>query len=43
MRDYQAGHMSGVNDNVERLTGKRAMTVGEYARAHADLLNGIGN
>jgi uncharacterized protein YbjT (DUF2867 family) len=40
MVDYQNGHMSGADDNVEKLTGRRSMTVGEFARAHADLLNG---
>jgi uncharacterized protein YbjT (DUF2867 family) len=39
MVDYQAGRLSGVDDNIEKLTGRRAMTVGEYARAHADILN----
>ena len=40
MVDYQNGHMSGADDNVEKLTGRRSMTVGEFARAHADVLNG---
>lgn len=40
MVDYQNGHMSGADDNVEKLTGRRSMTVGEFARAHADTLNG---
>jgi uncharacterized protein YbjT (DUF2867 family) len=39
MADYQHGHMSGADNNVERLTGRRSMTVGESARAHADVLN----
>ena len=39
MVDYQHGHMSGSDDNVEKLTGRRSMTVGEFARAHADQLN----
>jgi NAD(P)H dehydrogenase (quinone) len=39
MADYQKGHMSGADDNVEKLTGRRAMTVGEFARAHIDALN----
>ncbi len=39
MADYQKGAMSGADDNVERLTGRRSMTVGEFARAHADVLN----
>ena len=40
MEDYQNGVMSGADDNVGRLTGRRAMTVGEFARAHAATLNG---
>ncbi len=40
MEDYQNGVMAGADDNVERLTGRRAMTVGEFARAHAATLNG---
>lgn len=43
MVDYQNGHMSGADDNVEKLTGRRSMTVGEFARAHADLLGGVGH
>ena len=39
MDDYQHGHMSGADDNVERLTERRSMTVGEFARGHADVLN----
>ena len=39
MVDYQHGHMSGADDNVEKLTGRRSMTVGEFARLHADQLN----
>jgi NAD(P)H dehydrogenase (quinone) len=39
MNDYQHGHMSGSDNNVEMLTGRRAMTVGEFAHAHADALN----
>ncbi|CAM2154894.1 NAD(P)H dehydrogenase (quinone) [Pararobbsia alpina] len=38
--DYRNGHMSGADNNIEKLTGRRPMTVGEFARAHADLLNG---
>ncbi|MFJ4925204.1 NAD(P)H-binding protein [Streptomyces sp. NPDC088736] len=41
MVDYRNGHMSGADDNIEKLTGRRPMTVGEFARAHADLLNGV--
>ena len=40
MEDYQNGVMSGADDNVERLTGRRSMTVGEFARANAATLNG---
>jgi NAD(P)H dehydrogenase (quinone) len=40
MDDYQHGHMSGADNNVEKLTGRRSMTVAEFARAHADVLNG---
>jgi hypothetical protein len=27
------------NDNVERLSGRKPMSVGDFARAHADALN----
>lgn len=37
--DYQHGHMSGADNNVEKLTGRRSMTVGEYAKLHIDVLN----
>jgi NAD(P)H dehydrogenase (quinone) len=40
MNDYQHGHMSGADNNIELLTGRRSMTVGEFARLHADKLNG---
>jgi len=40
MDDYQHGHMSGADNNVEKLTGRRSMTVGEFASLHADQLNG---
>ena len=40
MADYQKGHMSGADNNVEKLTGRRSMTVAEFAHAHADALNG---
>jgi NAD(P)H dehydrogenase (quinone) len=43
MVDYQHGHMSGADDNVEKLTGRRSMTVGEFARTHADILNGTSS
>jgi uncharacterized protein YbjT (DUF2867 family) len=39
MLDYQNGHMSGSDNNVEKLTGRRSMTVGQFASAHADVLN----
>jgi NAD(P)H dehydrogenase (quinone) len=38
MDDYQHGVMAGINDNVERLTGKKPMSVGEFARAHRNRL-----
>jgi NAD(P)H dehydrogenase (quinone) len=43
MVDYQNGHMSGADNNVEQLTGRPPMSVGEFARAHADVLNGISS
>jgi uncharacterized protein YbjT (DUF2867 family) len=39
MRDYHNGRMAGSDNNVEQLTGRRSMTVGEFARLHADVLN----
>lgn len=39
MLDYQNGHMAGADNNVEKLTGRRSMTVGEFARLHAAQLN----
>jgi uncharacterized protein YbjT (DUF2867 family) len=39
MGDYQTGHMAGADDNIEKITGRRSMTVGEFARKHADVLN----
>lgn len=39
MKDYQNGVMSGSDNNIERLTGRRPMMVGEFARAHAAELN----
>jgi NAD(P)H dehydrogenase (quinone) len=39
MQDYHDGRMAGADNNVERLTGRRSMTVGEFARLHADTLN----
>ena len=41
MFDYQNGHMSGADNNIEQLTGRRPVTVGEFARARADILNGV--
>ena len=40
MRDYHNGRMAGADNNIEKLTGRRSMTVGEFARLHADKLNG---
>jgi NAD(P)H dehydrogenase (quinone) len=39
MEDYQHGVMSGADNNIERLTGQKPMTVGEFARAHLAQLN----
>jgi NAD(P)H dehydrogenase (quinone) len=39
MEDYKRGVMSGMNDNVERLSGQRPMSVGDFARLHLDELN----
>jgi NAD(P)H dehydrogenase (quinone) len=39
MADYQNGRMSGADNNVEMLTGRKPMSVGEFARAHSDVLN----
>ena len=39
MLDYQHGVMSGMNDNVEKLSGQKPMSVGDFARAHMDQLN----
>jgi uncharacterized protein YbjT (DUF2867 family) len=39
MDDYQHGVMAGMNDNVERLTGQKPMSVGDFARAHIEQLN----
>jgi NAD(P)H dehydrogenase (quinone) len=39
LTDYQNGRMGGSDNNIEKLTGQRSMTVGEFARAHADQLN----
>ena len=40
MAGYQHGVMSGMNDIVERLTGKKPMSAAEFARAHSEQLNG---
>jgi uncharacterized protein YbjT (DUF2867 family) len=40
MVDYRHGHMAGADNNVETITGRRSMTVGEFARLHADQING---
>jgi uncharacterized protein YbjT (DUF2867 family) len=40
MRDYHNGRMAGADNNIEKITGRRSMTVGEFARLHADKLNG---
>lgn len=40
MHDYQNGHMSGADKNVFLITGRASMSVGDYARLHADQLNG---
>jgi NAD(P)H dehydrogenase (quinone) len=39
MEDYQTRHMSGPDNNVEKLTGRRSVTVGQFARAYLDKLN----
>lgn len=39
MLDYQNGHMAGADNSVEMLTGRRSMTVGEFAKLHADKFN----
>lgn len=40
MADYHNGRMAGADNNIEQITGRRSMTVGEFARLHADQLNG---
>jgi NAD(P)H dehydrogenase (quinone) len=40
MPDYQEGRLGGADDNIEKLTGTRPMSVGEFARANAHILNG---
>jgi NAD(P)H dehydrogenase (quinone) len=39
MEDCQHGAMSVADDNIEKLTGKKPMSVGYFARAHPDQLN----
>lgn len=40
LTDYRNGRMGDADNNIEKITGRRAMTVGEFALAHADLING---
>jgi hypothetical protein len=37
--DYQNGHVAGADSNLEKLTGRRSMTLDEFAKLHADQLN----
>jgi len=39
MLDYQNGHMAGADTTSEKLTGRRSMILGEFAKLHADQLN----
>jgi NAD(P)H dehydrogenase (quinone) len=39
MSDYQDGRMAGVDDNIEKITGRRSMSVGEFAKRHANMFN----
>jgi NAD(P)H dehydrogenase (quinone) len=39
MEAYQQGVMGGMNDNVEKFTGQKPMSVAEFARAHVKQLN----
>lgn len=39
MLDYQHGHMAGADNNVENLTGRRPMSVQEFAKIHFDQFN----
>jgi NAD(P)H dehydrogenase (quinone) len=32
--------MAGADDDMAKLTGRRSMTIGEFAVAHAAILNG---
>jgi uncharacterized protein YbjT (DUF2867 family) len=43
MADYHVGRMAGADNNIEKLTGRRSMTVGEFAKAHIDKLNASAN
>ncbi|MEU4666835.1 NmrA family NAD(P)-binding protein [Amycolatopsis sp. NPDC023774] len=38
--DYRAGRLGGADDTIEKLTGRRPMSVAEFTRKHAALLNG---
>ncbi|WP_326566204.1 NmrA family NAD(P)-binding protein [Amycolatopsis rhabdoformis] len=40
MLDYQAGRLSGFDDNIEKLTGKPPVSIAEFARERAGLLTG---
>jgi NAD(P)H dehydrogenase (quinone) len=42
MEEYQHGAMSGSDNNVEKLTGRKPMSVGDFARAHMAQLNPTG-
>jgi hypothetical protein len=39
MLDYQHDVMSGMNDDVETLTGQAPMSVDDFARRHLNELN----
>lgn len=39
MLDYRNGHMAGADRNIETLTGRAPMSVGDFARRHIDRLN----
>ena len=36
-----SGRLSGVEDTIDDLTGRRPMTVGQHIRAHANVFNGV--
>ncbi|GAA3437925.1 hypothetical protein [Kutzneria kofuensis] len=40
MPEYQQGMLGGADNNIEKLSGVRPMSVAEFARAHAHILNG---